>query len=205
MIAALIVPSLGLTGLLGFLLIGSTAAKLFDLPWYLAQFFDYYPNFIAGLLAFAAHNRFKQMMAGPLIVGGCLLLWFFTTQFGRAAFPLCLFVLLLGLVNLKIDKNSLLGRICIELGDASYSIYLIHPLVFLYVYSLLQPPLPPIWIQEFIRFGCIAYISLLSIVCWRLYEKPLIALGVWLTDGNAVKRNANNQKITHLPDQFPGS
>ena len=35
------------------------------------------------------------------------------------------------------------------LGDASYSIYLIHPLVFYCVYWKLQPPLPPIWSEEF--------------------------------------------------------
>jgi peptidoglycan/LPS O-acetylase OafA/YrhL len=192
-IAALIVPSLGLTGLIAFMSASAIAAKLFELPWYLAEFFSYYPNFIAGMLAFVAHNRFKQLTAWPLIAIGCLLLSLFATQVGRAAFPVALFVLLLGFVNLKIDKNSVLGRICIELGDASYSIYLIHPLVFLYVYSLLQPPLPPIWSHEIIRFGCIAYICVLSIICWRLYEKPFIALGLWITSSNAT-RNANKQK-----------
>ena len=172
----------------------ATAAKGFELPWYLAQFFDYYPNFIAGVLAFAAHNRFKQPMAWPLIAIGALLVSFFATHFGRAAFPIALFVLLVGLVNLGIDDKSALGRICIELGDASYSIYLIHPLVFPYVYSLLQPPLPPIWTQEIIRFGCIACICVLSVICWRLYEKPFIALRRWITSSNAVTRNANQQK-----------
>jgi peptidoglycan/LPS O-acetylase OafA/YrhL len=38
-------------------------------------------------------------------------------------------------------------------GDASYSIYLVHPLVFYFVYIKLQPPLPPLRMQEPLRYG----------------------------------------------------
>jgi peptidoglycan/LPS O-acetylase OafA/YrhL len=83
--------------------------------------------------------------------------------------------------RIELDE-CILGKIGVLLGDASYSIYLIHPLVFYYVYAKLQPPLPPIWSQEFLRFGSIAVVCLLTIASWKLFESPIIRLGNRLTN-----------------------
>jgi peptidoglycan/LPS O-acetylase OafA/YrhL len=63
------------------------------------------------------------------------------------------------------------------LGDASYSIYLFHPLVFYFVYIKLQPPLPPLWMQEPLRYGALVAICALAIVSWKFFERPMIQVG----------------------------
>jgi peptidoglycan/LPS O-acetylase OafA/YrhL len=64
------------------------------------------------------------------------------------------------------------------LGDASYSIYLIHPMVFFTASSLVSKfPNAPLWVQEPIRFGCIAVVIVLSLFSWRFFETPIIRVG----------------------------
>lgn len=88
------------------------------------------------------------------------------------------FLALVGFANIR---NA--PRMLVALGDASYSIYLIHPLVFTLIYMFLQPPLPPNWVQEPLRFSAIAAVCLLSLASWKMFETPFIALskavGAW--------------------------
>src|SRR5262249_16687408 len=96
--------------------------------------------------------------------------------FGRTdVLPFATFLLLVGFVNWNV--KGYVGRVFVTLGDASYSIYLLHPLVFVYVYIHLQPPLPPLWIQEPLRYGSFVLICLLSIASWRFFERPINQLG----------------------------
>lgn len=178
-LSILIVPRFGLIGLAGFLAIGFAAGKLFDLPWYLAQFATYYGNFLAGILAFAIHTRFRKMSGLLLLAVGFGLLWFFVNYASRAWFSLALFVCLLGFVNLRIKPGSLTEKIGVTLGDASYSIYLLHPLVYWYTYSCLvswwkkSPP----WTAELFRFGALVAVCGLAIISYKKFEKPAIKLG----------------------------
>jgi peptidoglycan/LPS O-acetylase OafA/YrhL len=177
---ALLVPRLGLAALATFLCAGITADHIWTLPWYLHEYASYYPNFLAGIAAFVAHRYLKQLGAWMPIAAGFIMLAIFISFVGRGAFPLALFVLLVGFVNIRADEMSLLQRAGVLLGDASYSIYLIHPLVFYYVYAHLQPPLPPIWSQEVLRFGSIAIVSIIAVASWKLFETPAIRAGNWL-------------------------
>lgn len=195
-IAALLVPRLGLVALAAFICAGIAADHIWTLPWYFHQYASYYPNFLAGIAAFAARRYLKPFGAWMPIAAGFLMLTLAINFAGRAAFSLALFVLLTGFINIRANETSLLQRAGVLLGDASYSIYLIHPLVFYYVYAHLQPPLPPIWSQEFLRFGSIAVVSIIAVASWKLFETPAIRAGNWLISHSLrplrVSDNPNN-------------
>jgi peptidoglycan/LPS O-acetylase OafA/YrhL len=65
-----------------------------------------------------------------------------------------------------------------RLGDISYSLYLVHPLVFGVGYKIvgmLQPL--PIWTEEPIRWAGILASVAVSYVTWAIIERPMILLG----------------------------
>jgi exopolysaccharide production protein ExoZ len=179
-LATLLVPTFGLLGLSIFLCAGIAIDHVFTLPWYLHEYASYYPYFLAGIAAFAANRHLKSFGFWIPVAVGIGLLILFTQFVGRIAYPVALFFLLVGLVNIRVNKASVTEKVGVLLGDASYSIYLIHPLVFYFVYSRLQPPLPPVWSQEFLRFGSIAVVCMLAIMSWKLFESPMIRVGNWL-------------------------
>jgi exopolysaccharide production protein ExoZ len=174
--AALLVPRFGLASLAAFLCVGIAANCFWTLPWYLHQYAGYYPNFLAGIAVFAFRHQLKRFGSlVPLAIGSVLIVVF--AAFGPAGFPLALFFLLTAFINIPANERSVFLGAGVLLGDASYSIYLIHPLIFYYVYVKLQPPLPPIWSQEFLRFGSIAIVCIVSIMSWKWLESPVIAFG----------------------------
>jgi exopolysaccharide production protein ExoZ len=175
--AALLVPRFGLLGLSAFMCAVIIIDHVFALPWYLHQYAAFYPNFLAGIGVFAASRHLKPFGFWlPAAIGMGLMILFALTL-GEVGYPLALFFLLTGLVNIRVNKASVTERTGVLLGDASYSIYLIHPLVFYYVYAKLQPPLPPIWSQEFLRFGSIAVVCILAIGSWKFFESKIIRAG----------------------------
>jgi len=69
------------------------------------------------------------------------------------------------------------------LGDVSYSLYLIHPLVFGVGYKLIGALQPlPLWTQEPIRWAAIAVCCAVSYATWRLIEIPMIRIGEALAE-----------------------
>jgi peptidoglycan/LPS O-acetylase OafA/YrhL len=178
LLATLMVPWLGLAGLALALAVGIAVDHLFVLPWYLHQYFSYYGNFLAGIAAFVTYRRAEKLGVVLPIVVGCIVLYYVEI---RALFPLGLFCWLIGFLNMR--SPSRIGEM---LGDASYSIYLLHPLIFLYIYISLPDPLPPSWVQEPIRYGALIFICALAIGSWFLFERPFI----WI--GDVVARSVND-------------
>ena len=176
-LAAITVPKLGLAGLVCALGLGTVLGVTVNLPWHLAQLFSQYPNFLAGIIAFVAYNRFKHLNGPVLVCIGLALLSGCIASGATSVYPAAFCIALLGFVSLKIKNGSILERFSVAIGDASYSIYLFHPLVFLFVYGKLHPPLPPLWTEEFLRFGTIAITCILAIVCWKWFETPFNRLG----------------------------
>lgn len=169
-LAAVTVPLFGLRGLIAALIAGLVAHHSMMLPWYFEQFFSYYGNFLAGIMAYLTYQRASRFgVVIPVLICAAL---FFVLPFGRATYPIPLYFALIAFLN--IPAKSQIG---VALGDASYSIYLIHPLVFAFIYIRLQPPLPPEWMQEPLRFGAMAATCLIGLLSWRLYEKPMMRLG----------------------------
>lgn len=195
LLAVVVAPLFGLTGLVVTLGAGLIADQLFSLPWYLHHYAVFYGSFLAGIAVFVLRNyaaRFGVLL--PLALGLLILFldeWLFGRS-SRALLPAGLFLGLIGFVNMK--PKSFIGAAGELLGDASYSIYLIHPLIFYGVYILLQPPLPPMWSQEFLRFGSIALVCLLAIGSWKLFESPIIRIGNKLARG---ARLGMNVRVEH--------
>jgi exopolysaccharide production protein ExoZ len=176
--ATLIAPWFGAAGLIAFLSAWIVADYFVTLPWYLHNFAAYYPTFLAGVAAYFAYPYLKRLgFFLPVAFGIGLICLHFSVMAPRVAFHAGLFFALIGFTNIAVSEKSVCQRVGVLLGDASYSIYLIHPLVFTFVYIKLQPPLPPIWTQEFFRFGSFAIICALSIASWKLFERPMIKLG----------------------------
>jgi exopolysaccharide production protein ExoZ len=181
-LAALLVPRFGLLGLCAFLCVGTAVDHIFALPWFLHQYAGQYPNFLAGIAAFAANRHLKSFGFWIPVVSGLGLLFIESLSYAPG-----LFLLLVGLVNVRASESS----VGVLLGDASYSIYLIHPLAFSVVYILLQPPLPPVWSQEFLRFGSMAIVCILAVASWKLFESPMIQAGNWLIRRRPESRTAD--------------
>jgi peptidoglycan/LPS O-acetylase OafA/YrhL len=76
---------------------------------------------------------------------------------------------------LSMNQNSLIHEVLLLLGETSYSIYLLHPIV----YSLLKTINNKFLItnEPLIFFSAIAITLLASIMVYRLFEKPLLKIG----------------------------
>ena len=176
-IVAAIVPLLGLRGLVAFLLASTLAAHLIDEPWYFTHIARYYGLFLAGVLAFMAHEKLSRFgFWRPAIVGVVLLV--LLGYLSDALMPFGLFFVITAFANLAPSEQAWWRKPATKLGDASYSIYLIHPMVFFTASSLVSKfPNAPSWVEEPIRFTCIGIAIVLSLLSWRLFETPMIRLG----------------------------
>ncbi len=176
-IVAAIVPLVGLRGLVAFLLASTLAAHLVDVPWYFTHIARYYGLFLAGVLAFMAHDKLARFGFWRPAVAGVVLL-VLLGYLSDALTPFGLFFVITAFANLTPSEKTWWSKPATMLGDASYSIYLIHPMVFFTASSLVSKfPNAPLWVQEPIRFGCIAVVIVLSLFSWRFFETPIIRVG----------------------------
>lgn len=173
-LASVLVPLLGLRGLVGALVLGIVADHAFTLPWYMHQFFSYYGNFLAGVAAYHFYQRTERYGVILPIALGFIVLYITPT---RSLYPIGLYLWLVGFVNLRPSPESRTGKIATLLGDASYSIYLIHPLVLYWIYIRLQPPLPPDWTAELWRLLALYVTCVLAVGSWTMFEQPMIWIG----------------------------
>jgi peptidoglycan/LPS O-acetylase OafA/YrhL len=177
LLTAIVAPRFGIAGLMAALTAGTIADHVLQLPWYLHKYFVFYDSFLAGMVAFALHRQTSRFGVIVPLAASIATFWLSETVLDnpRTLLPLGLLLGLTGFLNMK--PRSLAASIGGHLGDASYSIYLIHPLVFYAIYILLQPPLPPIWTEEILRFGAIVAICGISIASWKMFEQPMISVG----------------------------
>jgi exopolysaccharide production protein ExoZ len=181
LIAALVIPSFGLFGLVAFLATSTLASHLIEMPWYFSNLAFYHAEFLAGVLAFMLRPKLVHFGFWlPFTVGFVALCFFFAVWGGRVYAPIALFFLILGFSNIR---NARWLKPFEELGNASYSIYLIHPIVILVASAIVSKfPQAPLWSQEPIRFACFVVIVAASLFSWNYFEKPAIALGNRLAD-----------------------
>lgn len=178
LIAAAVVPWFGIRGLAFVLLASMLTVLKIDLPPYVANYAGHHGEFLAGTLAFMARDKMARFgVLLPLAIGGVLLGYFAANQGGHW-FPIALFFLIAGFANLNPSELSRWQRGAIAIGDASYSMYLIHPMVFMFASSIVSKfPNAPLWTEEPIRFPCIAAAITASIFSWKYFERPFIRLG----------------------------
>jgi exopolysaccharide production protein ExoZ len=188
LIAVVIAPIFGLYGIAAFLAASTTAFHTIQMPWYFSSLAMYHPEFLAGVLAFMARPKLAKLGFWlPFSIGFASLCCFVAVWGGRYYVPIALFFLITGFSNIP-DRQSRWLKSVSTIGDASYSIYLIHPLVFLVVSALVSKIMPPIWGEEPIRVGCFVLILSASLASWKYFETPMIGLGNMLASRH-VKRD----------------
>ena len=75
-LAAVLTPWFGIYGVAAVLALGLAANQLFDLPWYLQQYFFYYGNFLAGIAAFLVHRKgWRLGFILPIVAGVIAFRW----------------------------------------------------------------------------------------------------------------------------------
>ena len=171
-VAAALAPFFGTVGIAIFLITGWLAREHFDLPWWATEFTHYYPHFLAGILAYWMMEWLKR--AGSLVplFTGCLVFWYCArNNADQLLFDVAYMLWIIGFVNMRV--TSTLGKLGIELGNASYSIYLLHPIVFHVVHANFPHELPPAWTQEIIRFGALSATCLCAVFSFRFFERPI--------------------------------
>lgn len=183
-LAAMIVPIGGVLGLAAFLVASTIAAHTIDMPWYLSSLALRHSEFLAGMLAFILAPRLIRFGVIVPSVLGVALLWTLMTFAGYNYIAPAMFFLVLAFANLQTASKWL-----VALGDASYSIYLIHSIVYLVVsagVSMLQGR--PLWLAEPIRVGSMGAIIVLALVSYRYIEKPMIRLGSGLAARSKIEQ-----------------
>ncbi|MGA7807712.1 acyltransferase family protein [Bradyrhizobium sp.] len=177
LIAALTVPIFGLYGLAAVLAASTLAFHTIDMPAAVGNFAMYHAEFLAGVLVFMARRQLARFGYWLPLVVGAVSFWYFVAIWGdRRYLPIALFFLIAGFANVP-DKASRWLTRAGALGDASYSIYLLHPLVFIIASALVSKVTPPIWSEELIRGGCFVVILPMAFASWRYFERPLIGIG----------------------------
>ena len=183
-LAALIVPIGGISGLVAFLVASTIAAHAIEMPWYLSSLAVRHFEFLAGIFAFLLAPRLSRCgVVAPLLLG-LGLAWALMTFVGYNFIAPALFLVVLAFANLRTAPKWL-----VALGDASYSIYLIHPIVYLVVSAAVGKfPSQPQWLAEPVRFAAMAAIILLALGSYRYLEKPMIRLGSRLVSRSKIER-----------------
>jgi exopolysaccharide production protein ExoZ len=177
LLAALVAPFLRVTGLVLVLGASTVINHLVNLPSPLPVFLSYHAEFLAGVLAFVALPYLKR-------IGGLFLTLLGTGLFGvfigssetPALLPIALFFLMVGFAAIELPDNFIF-RSLVSLGDASYSIYLLHPLVFLVAKSGTVAFHGATWAEEPLRYLAIATTICLSLLSWNFFERPFISIG----------------------------
>ena len=173
LIAIIVVPVARVTGLIIFLCISTVVNQLVSLPWYFSQLASYHPEFLVGVVAFLLTHRLRWTGSiVPIALGTGFIISILASDGPRWLFPAPLFFFIVGFANLT---QSRFTSWIVPLGDSSYSIYLIHPLVFAVAKSLTKLyGSNIIWIEEPLRFSAIGIVIMLSLLSWRFFEKPMI-------------------------------
>ena len=208
LLAAIIVPLSGLYGLVVFLAVSTIACHSIELPWYFGHLAAYHCEFLAGVLAFIARPKLVRFgfwlpfAIGSAILSICVAEWGVALWGGHQYVAVALFFLILGFANIQ-DTPSRWLRSTNLIGDASYSIYLIHPLVFLTASAIVSKAPFPVWSEEPIRVACFVLILFLSFTSWEYFERPVIGLGNRLAarrvekDAGSSKRRSNCELKSH--------
>jgi peptidoglycan/LPS O-acetylase OafA/YrhL len=174
LLAVILVPLFGLYGLAAFLLMSTITYHTLEMPWYLSNLARYHAEFLAGVAAFIAFPHLTRLGSILPVVLGTVALAYVLTRLGRAYLPTPLFLLIVGFANAREGK----ARSLVILGGASYSIYLLHPVVFRVALALTTwVPKNNLWVEEVLRFGSIAVVLAMAVASWRYFEQPTILLG----------------------------
>jgi exopolysaccharide production protein ExoZ len=175
-LASIAVPLFGLHGLALLLFVSASVAIWLDIPLHNLPISKYHADFLAGILAYMLTPHFKRLgFLLPFAVGVAALLIVINKGWADYfCFPF--FALIIAVVN--IERVPPVLTPAVTLGDISFSLYMIHPLVFVVGYKLVSMMQPlPLIAQEPIRWAAIGVCCIVSYLSWRLIETPANEFG----------------------------
>lgn len=193
-IAGAVVPLLGLRGLVAILATSTVAAIWLNIPLHNLPLSKYHADFAAGVLAFMLAPRLRPSHGVLFGLVGLLLL---VTLIKYSLLHSVAFFFLVAAAA-SLNFNYFVAKPLVRLGDVSYSLYVVHPLIFGIGYKVigyLQPL--PLWLQEPIRWGALLVCVVVSYLLWRLVERPTIALGERIAGRNS--RNSDDAAGNLIP------
>lgn len=132
-------------------------------------------DFLAGVLAYLFRKQLSYIP--PFVLIPCGLFGYYCAVILFIPFSSSTGGLLIvsALVNAKWNWERWPLRWLVRMGDASYSLYLLHLLVFYTFASALRKiDFLPAWSAEPIRFLCLALCCWLSLQAFRFIERPMI-------------------------------
>jgi hypothetical protein len=175
-LAAITVPIVGLRGLASILFVSAVLAMWSNIPPHDLPISKYHADFLAGILPFMAVPHLKRLGFAIPFAAGCAALYIVIARGWGDYFCFPFFSFIVAAVNFGYDWKVLRPEVL--LGDISYSLYMVHPLVFGVGYkaiAMLQPL--SLWTQEPIRSAAICVCCLTSYVTWRVIETPANQMG----------------------------
>jgi peptidoglycan/LPS O-acetylase OafA/YrhL len=179
-LAGAIVPLLGITGLACTLAALAAAGWWFGNPWSLHLVSITQADFLAGVIVYLARHRLAAVPAPLwLTIGIGALIWTcpFTIPF---SIPTSMLLILAGLARLQLPWQRAPFSWLVGAGNASYSIYLLHYIVFMTLSVIGGQKLPfalPAWACEPWRAGGLLTVCLVSHATFLAIERPMILLG----------------------------
>lgn len=178
-IAAITVPLAGIWGLAAVLAVLACAALLLGNPWTFHIVSSTQADFLSGVIVFliSTRVRFGNPASIACIAIGSLSLWYTRSHEFPFSATICLFAILLGITNLDLPWSKRPLCWLVQVGDCSYSLYLLHLLIFTIVAPIPVKTSLPSWLCEPWRFGAIALSIALSAWTWRIIERPMITMG----------------------------
>jgi peptidoglycan/LPS O-acetylase OafA/YrhL len=194
--AALIVPRFGLKVLVAVLACSAALATYLNLPVHSLPISHFHLDFMMGVLAYMLRNSAKKYDARIFSAIGLAFMFFGFWLPVELSFPLAWFFLLYGLSAFDASRAPWL-RPLVTLGDASYSLYMIHAIVFLFAYRYIYGL--PGWTAEPVRFLLIAACVILSMISLVSIERPFIKLGNHLAKRRSTPIAPPSGQATPLP------
>src|SRR5258708_3982956 len=194
-LATIVVPLAGVRGLAAVLAILAFGGWYFVNPWTFHLVSTTQGDFLAGVLVFLLRNQIKYLGGiAPLIVG-CAVLGYSRSHSFSFDVSVSMAIILAGMINLRLPWARWPFRWIVAMGDASYSIYLLHYLVLFWsAYTSARLPfILPDWMCEPWRYLTLAACCLISHTTWRTIEVPAIALGNHLSQ--RLRKNPAGEKI----------
>jgi exopolysaccharide production protein ExoZ len=205
-LAAAIIPLAGIRGLAVVLAVLACAGLVYHDPWSFHLISVRQGDFLGGVIVFLLTRRLRidQATAGLAFAAGVLglgYLWYVPSHIFPFATTICLALILLGMVSLRLAWKHWSLRWLVSVGDASYSIYLLHGLILFYAPRLcVQFGALPDWLTEPWRYAMLAVTCVVSYATWRLIEVPMISLGNKLSERlRAVRLDGVPAKIVAPP------
>lgn len=201
-LAALLIPIAGIPGLAIVLVVLAAAGYYFNDPWSFHLISIRHADFLGGVIVFLLSKKLRvgsAISAAALAVGifGIGYLWMYPERIFPFAITLSLSAVLFGMVTIKLPWSHPSLYWLVLIGDASYSLYLVHGLLFYYAPAFAPPPgYLPDWFCEPFRFLMLAAACAISYLTWRIIERPMIVLGNRLLKPSALPAIAPEAKVT---------